>query len=41
MKNLDVVMKGVKKNRLYVPGGSSVPILFALHIKTDVDRDKL
>lgn len=34
-------MKGVKKNRLYVLGGSFVSILFALHIKIDVDRDKL
>lgn len=41
MKNPDVVRKGVEKNRFYVPGGSFVSILFALHIKINVDRAKL
>ena len=32
MKNFSIVMKRVKKNRLYVLEGSSVPVLFALHV---------
>lgn len=41
MKNSSIVIKGVKKNRLYVLEGSSVPVLSALHVVSDVDKAKL
>lgn len=41
MKNIIVVIEGVKKNRLYLLESSSVHMLYVLYIKTDIDRAKL
>ena len=41
MKNSSIVMKRVMKNGLYVLEGSSVPVLSALYIVSDVDKAKL
>ncbi|KAH9752456.1 hypothetical protein KPL71_014688 [Citrus sinensis] len=41
MKNSSIVMKGVKNNGLYVLEGSSVPVLSALHVISDVDKAKM
>lgn len=41
MKNFDVLIKGVKKNVLYVLEGLFMHTLSTLYIKTDADRVKL
>ncbi|KAH9743388.1 hypothetical protein KPL70_003281 [Citrus sinensis] len=41
MKNSSIVMKGVKNNGLHVLEGSSVPVLSALHVSSDVDKAKM
>ena len=41
MKGTEMIMKGVKKNGLYMLEGSSVPVSAAISIVSDVDRTML
>ena len=41
MKGTEMIMKGVKKNGLYMLEGSSVPVSAAIYVVSDVDRTML